>query len=233
MPPSVETLYSMRSLRTCLLALACVAALASPALAAAKKPAKKRHAAPPPPELALTPALTTAPGARISMPPAGVSLEYPVMAADLGGGECPPPALVAELQRLGSPPLQLAGQSQDFTVPAASAPTPAQSWEDLTSYPLPDAFWSRLHCLLAATHEPLTAGLNIRIGRLAWAEQMVAGASAAATGGVSFSLGNEPDLYYLPNYGSLDKPQAGEEATEVGLYLRAVAAIRPPSARRR
>src|SRR6185312_16060462 len=227
MPPSVETLYSMRSLRTCLLALACVAALASPALAAAKKPAKKRHAAPPPPELALTPALTTAPGARISMPPAGVSLEYPVMAADLGGGECPPPALVAELQRLGSPPLQLAGQSQDFTVPAASAPNPAQSWEDLTSYPLPDAFWSRLHCLLAATHEPLTAGLNIRIGRLAWAEQMVAGASAAATGGVSFSLGNEPDLYYLPNYGSLDKPQAGEEATEVGLYLRAVAAIRP------
>ena len=103
--------------------------------AATGRPVKKHHA-PPPPEVALTPALTSAPGAQIGMPPVGLSLEYPVMAADLGQGECPPPALAAELQRLGSPPLQLAGQSQDFTVPAGSATSPPQSWEDLTSYPL-------------------------------------------------------------------------------------------------
>ena len=217
---------SFRTLRLCLATLALLLATAGPAHGAAKKPAKK-HKAPPPPQLALTPALTSAPGATISLPPVGLSLEYPVMAADLGGGVCPAPALVAELQRLGSPPLQLAGQSQDFTVPAASAPSTPQSWEELTSYPLSEAFWSRLHCLLSATHEPLTAGLNVRIGQLAWAQQMVAGANAAATNGVSFSLGNEPDLYYLPNYYSLDKPQASEEASEVGLYLRAASAIRP------
>ena len=214
------------TLRICSATLAVLAATAVPAFGASKKLAKKHHA-PPPPQLVLSPALTSAPGAAISLPPVGLSLEYPVMAADLGGGECPAPALVAELQRLGSPPLQLAGQSQDFTVPAASAPSAPQSWEELTSYPLPEAFWTRLHCLLTATHEPLTAGLNARIGQLAWAQQMVAGASSAATNGVSFSLGNEPDLYYLPNYYSLDKPLAGEEATEVGLYLRAAAAIRP------
>ena len=38
---------------------------------------------------------------------------------------------------------------------------------------------------------------------------MVAGAQSAATNGLDFSLGNEPDLYDLPNYSSLDKPQAG------------------------
>src|SRR6185312_15702367 len=154
------------------------------------------------------------------------SLEYPVMATQLGPGECPPPALAAELQRLGSPPLQLAGQSQDFTVPAASATPAPQSWEDLTAYPLPAAFWSRLHCLLSTTHEPLTAGLNVRAGRLAWAQEIVAGATSAATDGVAFSLGNEPDLYYLPNYSSLGKPLAGEEASAVSLYLRAAGSMR-------
>ena len=47
---------------------------------------------------------------------------------------------------------------------------------------------------------------------------MVAGAQQAATAGLQFSIGNEPDLYYLPNYFSLAKTQLGEEAKEVGLY---------------
>ncbi len=219
--------------RTLLLALCCVAfPLAQSAAATARAPAKsqgskKRHHVPPPPELTLGPGLSAAPGLQITMPPVGVSLEYPVMAADLGSGECPPPALVAELQRLGSPPLQLAGQSQDFTVPAGAAPAAPQSWEQLTTYPLAPQFWSRLHCLLAASPDPLTVGLNTRTGQLSWAEQMVAGAQSAATAGLAFSLGNEPDLYYLPNFYSLDKPQAGEEALAVGLYLRAAEAIRP------
>jgi hypothetical protein len=215
---------------TLVLALAVIAALSAlpSAAAAAGKPAKKHPHVPPPPQLALTPALTAPPGVAIVMPPVGLSIEYPVMAAALGAAECPPPALTAELQRLGSPPLQLAGQSQDFTVPAASAPSSPESWEELTLYPLATQFWSRLHCLLSATHEPLTAGLNVRIGRQAWAEQIVAGATSAATNGVGFSLGNEPDLYYLPNYNSLGKPLVGEEAAAVSLYLQAAGAMRPP-----
>ncbi len=210
-----------------LMLLCLVCGLAAQAAGAAKPVKKHRHHAPPPPELALTPSLTGTPGAQIAMPPVGLSIEYPLMAAELGAGGCPSPALVAELQRLGSPPLQLAGQSQDFTVPAAAAPPVPQSWEELTAYPLPAEFWARLHCLLSATHEPLTVGLNTRIGQLAWAEQMVAGATSAATAGVDFSLGNEPDLYYLPSYYALDKPQAGEEVLAVNDYLRAAAAIRP------
>ncbi len=220
----------MRRLPTILaLALALLGLLASDAQAAAAPHAKthgKKHKAAPP-TLALTPSLTAAPGVTVSMPPVGVSLEYPLMAADLGQGECPPPAMTAELERLGSPPLQIGGQSQDFTVPAASAPASPQNWEELALYRLPASFWTTLHCLLGAAHDPLTAGLNLRIGTLRWAEQMVAGASAAASNGLAFSLGNEPDLYYLPNYYSLGKPLAGEEAAEVGTYLRAVEAIRP------
>jgi hypothetical protein len=196
----------------------------SPAAVAAK-PAKRGHVAPPP-ELALAPALTSGPGVPVGIPPVGLSIEYPVMAAALGTGGCPPPALVAELQRLGSPPLQLAGQSQDFTVPAGSAPAAPQSFEEQTAYPLGGEFWTRLHCLLSATREPLTVGLNARTGQRGWAEQMVAGASAAAMAGLAFSLGNEPDLYYLPDYYALDKPQPGEEALVVNTYLRTAAVLR-------
>ena len=49
---------------------------------------------------------------------------------------------------------------------------------------------------------------------------MTAGAQSAATAGLDFSLGNEPDLYYLPNYASLAKPLQGEEAIDVARYLQ-------------
>lgn len=181
----------------------------------------KRHKrVPPPPEVALPPVVTGKPSVGVTMPPVGLSFEYSAMAADLGGGACPPPALVSELQSLGSPPLSLAGQSQDMTAPAGALASPAASWEDGTMFSLPPSFWSQLHCLLSEAGDPLTAGLNVKTGNLAWAQSMVAGAESAATNGVSFSLGNEPDLYYLPNYASLGKPQAGEEAASVSLYLQ-------------
>ncbi len=154
------------------------------------------------------------------MPPVGLSLEYPAMAQDLGAGACPPPALVAELLELGSPPIALAGASQDMTAPSGAAANPSPSWEAATLYSLPAAFWSQLHCLLSASPDPLTVGLNVKTGQPSWAMQMVAGAQSAATSGLDFSLGNEPDLYYLPNYSSLDKPQSNEEATAVNLYLQ-------------
>jgi hypothetical protein len=187
---------------------------------------KHRHATIPPPEVTLAP--STAAGVQVTMAPVGLSLEYPVMAQDLGAGACPPPALVAELQQLGSPPLALAGDSQDATAPSGAAPSPPTSWETATLYTLPANFWSQLGCLLNATKDPLTVGLNARTGDLSWAQQMVAGAQSAAAGGaLDFSLGNEPDLYYLPNYASLDKPLPEEEAAAVNTYLQVAAYLQP------
>jgi hypothetical protein len=67
----------------------------------------------------------------------------------------------------------------------------------------------------------------MRTGQLSWAEQMVAGAQSAATNGLNFSLGNEPDLYNLPNYAALSRPQAGEEAIAVNRYLQLAAYLQP------
>ncbi len=187
---------------------------------------KKKRKRAPTPTLTLAASLTSGPGEQIARSPIGISMEYPLIAADLGAGSCPPPALAAELQRLGSPRLSLGGQSQDFTSPVAASGAPA-NWETLTTYSLPAPFWSQLHCLLSGTNEPLSVGLNARIGQLGWAQAMVAGAEQAATAGVQFSIGNEPDLYYLPNYLSLAKSQPGEEAKEVALYLQAAGYLRP------
>jgi hypothetical protein len=202
-------------------------ASASGATPTGHKPAKARHRTPPPPQLTLGPGLAAGPGVGVTMAPVGLSLEYTVMAQDLGAGPCPPPALAAELERLGSPPLQLAGQSQDFTAPAEAAPVTPSSWEGLSLYTLPGTFWSQLHCLLEASKDPLTVGLNARIGLPSWASQMVAGAQSAATNGLSFSLGNEPDLYYLPNFSSLDKALPGEEAIDIGRFLQVAGALEP------
>jgi len=200
-----------------------------PALASApsRGPAQHpRHKAPPPSEITLTPTLGAG-GVAITMPPVGLSLEYPAMAQDLGAGACPAPALVTELQQLGSPPLALAGVSQDMTVPSGVLSNPSDSWEAATLYTLPASFWNQLHCLLDDTHDPLTVGLNARSGQLAWATQMVAGAQSAATNGLDFSLGNEPDLYYLPNYSALDKPQADAETVAVNTYLQVAQQLQP------
>jgi hypothetical protein len=200
------------------------AALAStPRRHAARQP---RHKAPPPPEITLTP-MIGAGGVATTMAPVGLSLEYPVMAQDLGAGACPAPALVTELQQLGSPPLALAGVSQDMTVPSGALSSPSDSWEAATLFTLPASFWGQLHCLLGEAHDPLTVGLNARTGQLAWATQMVTDAQSAATNGLDFSLGNEPDLYGLPNYAALDKPQADEEALAVSTYLQVAQQLQP------
>ena len=167
------------------------------------------------------------PGVRVTMPPVGLSIEYSVIAAELGTGACPPAALVGELLRLGSPPLALAGASQDLTVPSGALTGTPASWETATLYSLPGSFWSQLHCLLSSVKEPLTVGINAERGSLSWAQQMVAGAQSAATNGLDFSLGNEPDLYILPNYASLGKKISPEEdVVAVNLYLRLAAYLR-------
>ncbi|MGD1056731.1 MAG: hypothetical protein ABR992_04880 [Solirubrobacteraceae bacterium] len=198
------------------------------AAATSQRPAKQAHhkKTPPPPQVTLTPT-TGSGGVPVTLPPVGLSLEYPIMAQDLGAGACPPPALVSELQQLGSPPLALAGDSQDETAPSGVLANPSQSWEAATLYTLPATFWSQLHCLLNTAKDPLTVGLNARTGQISWAAQMVAGAQSAATNGLDFSLGNEPDLYYLPNYAELDKPQANEETAAVNTYLQIAEQLKP------
>ena len=176
-----------------------------------------------PQDAALGRGVTGAVRRQVTMPPVGLSLEYPVMARDLGTSTCPPQAVVSELLRLGSPPIALAGQSQDFTAPSEALTAPSSSWQAITSYALPAGFWGQLHCLLNAARDPLTVGINAKTGTLSWAAQIVAGARSAATNGLDFSLGNEPDLYYLPNYSSLAKPQSGEEGLAVNLYLQVAA----------
>jgi hypothetical protein len=178
-----------------------------------------------PSEISL-PLTLAGPSTPIAMRPVGLSLEYSTMAQDLGTGTCPPPALTAELRRLGSPPLALAGLSQDLTVPAEAAPS-APSWESATMFTLPAPFWGQLHCLLTGAGDPLDAGLNLRKGVPAWAALMAAGATGAATNGLEFSLGNEPDLYSLHNYASLTEPLPNGEATAVGLYLQLASALAP------
>jgi hypothetical protein len=179
----------------------------------------------PAPGAALLPAAARGAHVQITMPPIGLSIEYPLMAQQLGSGVCPPPALVAELLRLGSPPLHLGGNSQDLTVPSGAILPPYSSFQDATFYYLPANFWTQLHCLLSATKEHLTAGLNAERGELAWAQQMVAGAETAATNGVDFSIGNEPDLYYLPNYASLGEAYVSELAS-VNTYLQVASYLR-------
>jgi hypothetical protein len=200
---------------------------ATPPTGAGTKPPATHRPKVVPSEVAFTPSLVSAPGVTLGMPAVGLSIEYPTMAQDLGAAPCPAPALAGELLRLGSPPIELAGVSQDDTVPAGAAPNPPSSWEAATLYSLPATFWSQLHCLLASAKDPLTIGLNVRTGQLAWATQMVEGAQSAATAGLSVSLGNEPDLYFLPNYAALDKPFAEEESARARLYVQLASYLRP------
>jgi hypothetical protein len=205
---------------------------ASPAVATSTstttaKPRHHGHARVIPSEVALTPSLTSAPGVSVTMPPIGLSIEYPIMAAAMGSEACPPRALFAELLRLGSPPLELGGATQDLTAPSEALTGPPTSWEAAKLYPLPASFWGQLHCLLEATKDPLTVGLNMRTGNVGWAALMAAGAQSAATNGLGFSLANEPDLYGLPNLSSLAKPLAGAEAAAASLYLQLGAYLAP------
>ena len=192
----------------------------------AEPKAKHPHHTAPPSEITLTHNLS-GPQLQVTMPPVGLSLEYPLMAQDLGTGACPPAALVSELRRLGSPPLALAGASQDVTAPSGAVPNPPPSWESASLYSLPPNFWNQLHCLLSEAKDPLIAGINMKTAEPTWAMQTVTGAQSAATNGLGFSLGNEPDLYSLPNYAELTKPLANAETIAVNRYLQLATALLP------
>jgi hypothetical protein len=123
--------------------------------------------------------------ASVARSPFGLSFEYPLMEKALGTEPCPNPALVATLKQLGSPSLRIGGDSQDLAGPSAAY-----------HYFIPPSFWNTLGCLARETGAQVTVGLNFAtsppsddLTTIAEAEQAIPAAQ------LSFSLGNEPDLY--------------------------------------
>jgi hypothetical protein len=124
--------------------------------------------------------------------PIGLSIEYPLLAHDLGSGRCPSSALVHALEALGSPPIRIGGDSQDAVAPAGTPAYPGVS-------DLPADFWSRVACLERETRAPIIVGLNLASGEPGWAAELAASARAAIPSRLlSFELGNEPDIYGAP-----------------------------------
>jgi hypothetical protein len=131
--------------------------------------------------------------AVVQRSPFGLSIEYPLMEKALGSGACPSPALVAALQSLGSPSLRIGGDSQDLAGPTAAH-----------HYVIPPSFWTTLGCLARESGVPVVVGLNFAEGPIADELATIAAAEQAIPASqLSFSLGNEPDLYgfshILPN----------------------------------
>ncbi len=125
--------------------------------------------------------------------PFGLSIEYPLMEKALGDGPCPSPALPATLQSLGSPTLRIGGDSQDLAGPSTAY-----------HYVIPPSFWTTLGCLARESGVPIVVGLNFAQGTVSDELTTIAAAEQAIPAPqLSFSLGNEPDLYgfshILPN----------------------------------
>jgi hypothetical protein len=126
-------------------------------------------------------------GALVGRSPFGLSIEYPLMEKALGSGPCPSAALVAVLKALGSPTVRIGGDSQDLAGPTAAY-----------HYDIPPSFWTTLGCLARESGVPLVVGLNFAEGPLADELTTIAEAEQAIPPAqLSFSLGNEPDLYGL------------------------------------
>lgn len=125
--------------------------------------------------------------------PFGLSIEYQLLERVLGAGPCPNETLIAKLRELGSPSIRIGGDSQDLAGPTAAY-----------HYVVPPSFWTTLGCLARATGAPIVVGLNFAGGSLEDQQSMIAAAEQAIPAPqLSFSLGNEPDLYQvshlLPN----------------------------------
>ncbi len=123
--------------------------------------------------------------ALVQRSPFGLSLEYPLMEKALGPGPCPSPALVTTLRELGSPSLRVGGDSQDLAGPTAAY-----------RYFISPSFWTTLGCLSRQSGAQVTVGLNFATSSLADELTTIAEAEQAIPAAqLSFSLGNEPDLY--------------------------------------
>jgi hypothetical protein len=133
-----------------------------------------------------------APGrsALVVQSPFGLSIEYPLLEHVLGTGACPSPALVSALRELGSPTIRVGGDSQDL-----AGPTAAYHYD---VGPPGAPFWATLGCLARETGSPIVVGLNFATNALVDQQSTIAAAQQAVPAAqLSFSLGNEPDLYTI------------------------------------
>ena len=131
---------------------------------------------------------TTGTPVTIVTDPVGLSVEYPVLAADLGSGPCPPSALVNAISALGAPAIRIGGDSEDQTAPAG-----VPQFSGVTD--LPSMFWGQLACLDSQTHDPIVVGLNLASQIPAWAATMAVQARGAIPATLlSFEIGNEADI---------------------------------------
>jgi hypothetical protein len=133
------------------------------------------------------PTVQSAPAAIVQRSPFGLSIEYPLMERALGSAICPSQALVDTLRSLGSPTIRIGGDSQDLAGPTSAY-----------HYFVPSSFWPALGCLARESGTPIIVGLNFAEGPVADDLRTVAAAEQAIPSSqLSFSLGNEPDLYGL------------------------------------
>jgi hypothetical protein len=145
----------------------------------------------------------------------------------LGNQPCPGKAIVRVLRELGSPTVRIGGDSQDLAGPTAAY-----------HYVVPHSFWPTLGCLARETGIQLTVGLNFAEGPASDEETTIAEAELAIPPSqLTFSLGNEPDLYgishILPNEPGFTVPAyrpspwtAGEYAAEWATRRTQLGAIR-------
>jgi hypothetical protein len=137
----------------------------------------------PPPPNPLTPGRS----ALVRESPFGLSIEYPLLERALGPGPCPSAGLIATLRELGSPAIRIGGDSQDLAGPTAAY-----------HYDIPTSFWTTLGCLARETGAQVTVGLNFATNSLADQRATIAAAqNAIPATQLTFSLGNEPDLYTI------------------------------------
>jgi hypothetical protein len=172
--------------RRCLFPCVCLLALGLQAGATAASPGKT-----------IEPTIVRS--ATIERSPIGLSLEYPVLERALGSGTCPSAALVELLRELGAPSLRIGGDSQDLAGVSGTSATNGPF-----RYTIPPSFWTTLGCLARETGIQVTVGLNFAAATTADEEATIAAAEQAIPASqLSFSLGNEPDLYtiahVLPN----------------------------------
>jgi hypothetical protein len=176
----IRAMQSLRlALFTCslLAGLQAVTALAGPP--SPNRQARAKNAATSSPSAGRTPA------AVVREVPFGLSIEYPLLERALGPGPCPGHALISTIRALGSPSLRIGGDSQDLAGPSFGY-----------HYFIPASFWTVLGCFARETRVQIIVGLNLGDGSVADNRAMISAAEEAIPAAqLSFSLGNEPDIY--------------------------------------
>jgi hypothetical protein len=166
----------------------------------------------------------TGPGRPVSAALVGLSVEWPVLAHDLGSTGTPPPGLVDALRLLGRPPLRIGGNSQDRMWPTARAAPTGAVWTP------PAGFWPAFGLLAREAGGPVQVGLDLAHGDPQAAIPIArAAAGALPPGSVSFSLGNEPDRYGVQRWARLADRRvitARAPSWSFADYLRQYATIR-------